>query len=58
VGAETRKPVKGLPKQKKLQVGCPHIPVCKESDTKQCVRLASSDSAELLLQQSPFASRW
>jgi hypothetical protein len=58
VGAEARKPVNGLPKQQKLQVGCPHIPVCKESDTKQCVRLASADSVELLLQQSLFASRW
>jgi hypothetical protein len=58
VGVEARKPVNGLPKQQKLQVGCPHISVCKESGTKQYVGLASADSAELLLQQSPFASRW
>jgi hypothetical protein len=56
VEAEAKKLVNGLPKQQKLQVGCPHIPVCKESDTKQCVKPASADSAELLLQQSPFAS--
>jgi hypothetical protein len=58
VGAEARKPVNGLPKQQKLQVGCPLISVCKESGTKQYVGLASADSAELPLQQSPFASRW
>ena len=56
MGAEATKPVNGLSKQQKLQVGCPHIPVCKESDTKQYVRLASADSAELLLRQSLFAS--
>jgi hypothetical protein len=56
VGAEARKPVNGLPKQQKLQVGCPHIRVCSESGTKQYVGLASADCAELLLQQSPFAS--
>jgi hypothetical protein len=49
VGAEVRKPVNGLPKQQKLQVDCPHIPVCKESGTKQYVGLALADSAELLL---------
>jgi hypothetical protein len=56
VGAEAKKLVNGLPKQKKMQVGCPHTLVCKESGTKQCVKTASADSAELLLRQSPFAS--
>ena len=56
VEAGARKLVNGLPKQQKLQVDCPHIPVCKESGTKQYVGLASADSAELLLRQSPFAS--
>jgi hypothetical protein len=46
----------GLPKQQKLQVGCPHILVCKDNGTKQYVKLASADSAELLLRQSLFAS--
>jgi hypothetical protein len=58
VGAEAKKPVNGLSKQQKLQVGCPHILVCKENGTKQYVGLASVDSAELLLRQSPFASGW
>jgi hypothetical protein len=56
VGAEAKKLVNGLPKQQKLQVDCPHILVCKESGTKQCVKPASADSVELLLRQSPFAS--
>jgi hypothetical protein len=56
MGAEAKKLVNGLPKQQKLQVGCPHILVRKESGTKQCVRHASADSTELLLRQSPFAS--
>jgi hypothetical protein len=54
VGAGAKKPVNGLPKQQKLQVGCPHILVSRESDTKQYVRLASADSAELLLRQFLF----
>jgi hypothetical protein len=58
VGAEARKPMNGLPKQQKLQVDCPHISVCKENGTKQYVGLASTDSIELLLRQSPFASVW
>jgi hypothetical protein len=49
VRAEAKKPVNGLPKQQKLQDDCPHIMVCRESGTKQYVRLASADSAELLL---------
>jgi hypothetical protein len=48
--------VNGLSKQQKLQVGCPHILVCRESGTKQYVGLASAHSAELLLRQSLFAS--
>ena len=56
MGAEAKKPVNGLPKQQKLQVGCSHIPVCRESGTKQYVGLASADCAELLLRQSLFAS--
>jgi hypothetical protein len=56
VGAEAKKLVNGLPKQHKLQVDCPHILVCKESGTKQYVKPASADSAELLLRQSLFAS--
>jgi hypothetical protein len=56
VEAEARKLVNGLSKQYKLQVGCPHILVCKESSTKQCVKPALASSAELLLQQSLFAS--
>jgi hypothetical protein len=58
VGAEAKKPVNGLPKQQKRHVGCPHTLVCKESDTKQYVGVASADSAKLLLRQSPFASGW
>jgi hypothetical protein len=49
VGAGAKKPVNGLPMQQKLQIGCPHILVCRESGTKQYVGLASVDSAELLL---------
>jgi hypothetical protein len=56
VGAEAKKPMNGLPKQQKLQVGCPHILVCKENGTKQYVEPPSVDSAELRLQQSLFAS--
>jgi hypothetical protein len=56
VGAEAKKLVNGLPKQQRLLVGFPHILVCKGSGTKQCVKPASADSAELLLRQSPFAS--
>jgi hypothetical protein len=56
VGAEAKKLVNGLPKQQKLQVGFPHIMVCKDSGTKQYAEPTSADSAELLLQQSPFAS--
>ena len=55
VVSEAKKPVNGLRKQQKLQVGCPHILVCRESGTKQCVGPASADSAELLLRQSLFA---
>jgi hypothetical protein len=56
VGAEAKKLVNGLPKQQKLQVGCPRILVCKESGTKQYVKPASANSAEVLLRQSLFAS--
>jgi hypothetical protein len=56
VEAEAKKLVNGLSKQQRLQVDCPRILVCKESGTKQCVRPASADSVELLLQQFPFAS--
>jgi hypothetical protein len=56
VGAEAKKPVNGLPKQQKLQVDCPHTLVCKESGTKQYVKPALADSAELRLRQSLFAS--
>jgi hypothetical protein len=56
VGAEAKKIVNGLPKLQKLQVGFPHILVCKESDTKLYVKPASADSAELRLWQSLFAS--
>jgi hypothetical protein len=56
VGAEAKKLVNGLSKLQKLQVGFPHILVCKESGTKQYVKPALADSAELLLQQSLFAS--
>jgi hypothetical protein len=55
VGVEAKKLVNGLPKQQKLQVDYPQILVYKESGTKQCVKPASDDSAELLLRQSPFA---
>jgi hypothetical protein len=58
VGAEARKLVNGLSKQQKLQVDCPHTLVCRESGTKQYVRPASADIAELLLWQSLFASEW
>jgi hypothetical protein len=56
VGDEAKKPVNGLSKQQKLQVGCPHILVCKESGTKQYVKPTLADSVELLLRQSLFAS--
>jgi hypothetical protein len=56
VEAEANKPMNDLPKQQRLQVDCPRIPVCKESGTKQCARPASVDSAELRLRQSPFVS--
>jgi hypothetical protein len=58
VGAEARKLVNGLPKQQKLQVGCPHILVCRESGTKQYVGPASANSAGLLLRRSLFAFEW
>jgi hypothetical protein len=58
MGAEARKLVNDLPKQQILQVDCPHILVCRESSTKQCVKPASADSAMLLLRQSLFASEW
>jgi hypothetical protein len=58
VGVVARKPVNGWPKQQKLQDDCSHTLVCKESDTKQCARPASADSAELRLLLSPFASEW
>jgi hypothetical protein len=45
VEAEARKLVNGLLKQQKLHVYCPHILVCRESSTKQYVKLASADSA-------------
>jgi hypothetical protein len=56
VGAEAKEPVNGLPKKQKLQVGCTHVLVCKESGTKQYVKPASADSAELLLRQFLSAS--
>jgi hypothetical protein len=56
VGAEAKKPMNGLPKQQKLQVGCPHILVYKESGTKQYVKPASADSIEFRLRLSLFAS--
>jgi hypothetical protein len=58
VEAEAKKPANGLLKRQRLQVDCPRILVCKESGTKQCVRPASANSAELLLRQSPFALEW
>jgi hypothetical protein len=54
VGTEARKLVNGLPKQQKLQVDFPHILVCNESGTKQCVKPASADSAGLLLRSFCF----
>jgi hypothetical protein len=36
VEAVAKMPVAGLPKQQKLQDGCPHTLVCRVSDTKQC----------------------
>jgi hypothetical protein len=56
VGDEAKKLVNGLSKPQKLQVDFPHILVCKESGTKQCVKPTLADSTELLLRQSPFAS--
>jgi hypothetical protein len=58
VEAEARKLVNGLPNRQKLQVGCPHILVCRENGTKQYVGPASADSAELLLRRSLFAFEW
>ena len=56
MGVEAKKLVNGLPKQQKLQVGCPHILVCKESGMKQYVKPALADSAAPQLRQSLFAS--
>jgi hypothetical protein len=39
VGAEAKKLVNVLSKRQKLQVYCSHILVCKESGTKQYVKL-------------------
>jgi hypothetical protein len=36
VEAVAKMHVAGLPKQQKLQDGCPHTLVCRVSDTKQC----------------------
>jgi hypothetical protein len=58
VEAGAKKLVNGLPKQQKLQVDCPHILVCRESSTKQYIKLASAGFAGLLLRQSLFASEW
>jgi hypothetical protein len=58
VGARARKLVNDLPKQHKLQVDYPRIPVYRESSTKQYVKPASADSTALLLRQSLFASKW
>jgi hypothetical protein len=58
VGAEARKLVNDLPKQKKLQVDCPRILVYRKNSTKLCVKPASADSAALLLWQSLFACGW
>jgi hypothetical protein len=61
VGAKAKKLVNGLPKQQMLQVGCPHILVCKESGTKQYVKPSSADSPSFcfdnlfLLQNSDLA---
>jgi hypothetical protein len=56
VGDEAMKPMNGLLKQQRLQDDCPHILVCRENGMKQCGGPASAESAELRLQQSPFAS--
>jgi hypothetical protein len=58
VKAGAMKLVNGLPKQKKLQVDCPHILVCRENNTKQYAKLALAGSVGLLLRQSLFASEW
>jgi hypothetical protein len=58
MGARARKFVSGLPKQQKLQVGCPHFLVCRESGTKHYVGPASADFAGLLLRRSLFAFEW
>jgi hypothetical protein len=58
VGARAMKLVNDLPKQQKLQVDYPRILVYRESNTKQYVKPASTDSAVLLLRQSLFASEW
>jgi hypothetical protein len=58
VGAEARKLVNGLSKRQKLQVGCPHILVCRESGMKQYVGPASADSTGLLLRRSLLAFEW
>jgi hypothetical protein len=58
VGVEARKLVNGLSKRQKLQVGCPHILVCRENGTKQYVGLASAYSTGLLLWRSLFAFEW
>jgi hypothetical protein len=56
VEAGARKLVNDLPKQQKLQVDCPHILVCRESNTNKYVKLASASSVGLLPRQSPSAS--
>jgi hypothetical protein len=57
-GVVARKPMNDYPKRQKLQDDCSHTLVCKESDTKQCVRPASAGSIELRLLLFPFVSEW
>jgi hypothetical protein len=57
-GVVARKPMNGLPKRQKLRDDCSHTLVCKESDTKQCVRPASASSTGFRLLLFPFVSEW
>jgi hypothetical protein len=58
MGAGAIKLVNDLPKQQKLQVDYPRTLVYRESNTKQCVKPASTNFVVLLLRQSLFVSGW
>ena len=54
--AAARKLKADLPKQQRLQDGCPHTLGCRANDTKLYACPASAELVVLLLQLFPFAS--